>query len=331
VSERRKPGEFELIERYFAPLSADQPGAFGLTDDAAVLEMAAGRRLVFSLDTLVAGIHFHEDEPAETTAAKLLRVNLSDLAAMGAVPLAYTLSTALPEKVDSDWLEGFARGLAADQETFRITMVGGDTVSTPGPLILTLAILGTVGEEGELRRSAAEPGDTVYVSGTIGDGALGLMARRGDLEAVGREEREFLVERYRRPEPRLALGQRLIGPAHAAIDISDGLVADLGHVCRASSVDATIDAPRLPLSPAARAALAAEPQLIARIMTGGDDYELLFTAPPRARAAVEALSGETGVAVTAIGEIVDSGTGVVRVLDANGRELTFERPGYRHF
>ena len=331
MSEIRKSGEFELIERYFAPLSADQPGAFGLTDDAAVLEIAAGRRLVFSLDTLVAGVHFLEDEPAETTAAKLLRVNLSDLAAMGAVPLAYGLSTALPEQVDNDWLEGFARGLAADQEVFRITMVGGDTVATPGPLTLTLAALGTVGEGGELRRAAAEAGDTVYVSGTIGDGALGLLARQGKLETVTPEERAFLVERYRRPEPRLALGQRLIGLAHAAIDVSDGLVADLGHVCRASGVDATIDAPRLPLSPAARAALEADPRLIGRILTGGDDYELLFTAPPRARAAVAALSGEAGVAVTAIGEIAGSGPGVVRVVDADGRGLTFERPGYRHF
>ncbi len=331
MSERRKPGEFELIEKYFAPLSADQPGAFALTDDAAVLEIAAGRRLVFSIDTLVAGVHFLEDEPAETTAAKLLRVNLSDLAAMGAVPLAYALSTALPENVDSGWLEGFARGLAADQEVFQITLVGGDTVATPGPLTLTLAALGTIGEGGELRRAAAEPGDTVYVSGTIGDGALGLMAQGGELETVTPQERAFLVERYRRPEPRLALGQRLVGLAHAAIDVSDGLVADLGHVCRASGVDATIDAPRLPLSPAARAALEAEPRLIERILTGGDDYELLFTAPPRARAAVMALSDESGIAVTAIGEIADSGAGAVCVVDANGRELAFKRPGYRHF
>jgi len=331
VGEIRKPGEFELIERYFAPLSADQPGALGLADDAAVLEIAAGRRLVFSLDTLIAGVHFLEDEPAETIAAKLLRVNLSDLAAMGAVPLAYGLSTALPKKVDNDWLEGFARGLAADQETFQITLVGGDTVGTPGPLTLTLAVLGTVGEGGELRRAAAEPGDTIYVSGTIGDGALGLLARRGELGTVTPEERTFLVERYRRPEPRVALGQRLVGLVHAVIDVSDGLVADLGHVCRASGVNATIDAPRLPLSAPARAALEAEPRLIGHILTGGDDYELLFTAPPLARAAVAALSGEAGVAVTAIGKISGSGKGVVRVLDASDQEFTFEQPGYRHF
>jgi thiamine-monophosphate kinase len=331
VSERRKPGEFELIERYFAPLSASQPGAFGLTDDAAVLEISAGRRLVFSMDTLVAGVHFPEDEPAETTAAKLLRVNLSDLAAMGAVPLAYTLSTALPESVDSGWLEGFARGLAADQEVFRITMVGGDTVATPGPLTLTLAALGTVGEGSELRRATAQPGDIVYVSGTIGDGALGLLARRGELETVAPDERSFLVERYRRPEPRLELGQRLIGLAHTAIDVSDGLLADLGHVCRASGVDATIDVPRVPLSPAARGALRADPRLIGRILTGGDDYELLFTAPPRVHAAMATLSGEAGVAVTAIGEIAGSGAGVVRVLNTEGGEITFERPGYSHF
>ena len=281
------------------------------------------------MDTLVAGVHFPEDEPAETTAAKLLRVNLSDLAAMGAVPLAYTLSTALPESVDSGWLEGFARGLAADQEVFRITMVGGDTVATPGPL--TLAALGTVGEGSELRRATAQPGDIVYVSGTIGDGALGLLARRGELETVAPDERSFLVERYRRPEPRLELGQRLIGLAHTAIDVSDGLLADLGHVCRASGVDATIDVPRVPLSPAARGALRADPRLIGRILTGGDDYELLFTAPPRVHAAMATLSGEAGVAVTAIGEIAGSGAGVVRVLNTEGGEITFERPGYSHF
>lgn len=330
MSEATKPGEFELIERYFAPLAASSAGALGLTDDAAVLELAAGKHLVMTMDTMVAGVHFLDGEPAEDTAAKLLRVNLSDLAAMGAVPLGYTLSTALPAGVEEGWIAGFSRGLAADQERYGIVLLGGDMVATPGPTTLTVAALGTVAKGAALRRSAAEPGDAVYVSGTIGDGALGLMAERDALGGLAREHAHALIQRYHRPEPRLALGQRLVGLAHGVIDISDGLIADLGHVCATSGVAATIDADRVPLSAAARAALAADERLLARVLTGGDDYELLFTAPPQAGAALERISAEAGVAVTVIG-IVAAGAGTVRINGADGRPLRFQETGYRHF
>ena len=271
MGRQRKNREFELIARHFAPLSAAEPGAFALTDDAAVLAIEPGRRLVVTTDTMVAGVHFLPENPAGAVAAKLLRVNLSDLAAMGAKPLAYTLSAALPENMEDGWLERFAQALAADQASFQVTLIGGDTVATPGPLTLTLCALGTVAEGRELRRSGARPGDVVYVSGTIGDAALGLAALRGELPGLAPELRQALGERYLRPQPRVALGQRLSGLAHAAVDISDGLVADLGHICAASGTGATVEAPRIPLSPAGRAVLEADAERMTTVLAGGDD------------------------------------------------------------
>lgn len=326
----RRPGEFELIERYFAPLTRGAAGAFGLTDDAAVLEIEPGRRLVITMDTMVAGVHFLEGEAAEDTAAKLLRVNLSDLAAMGAVPLGYTLSTALPAGVDEGWIAGFARGLAADQERYGIILVGGDMVAMPGPTTLSVAALGTVAAGTELRRAGARPGDVVYVSGTIGDGALGLIAEQGGLVDLAPHHESALRERYHRPEPRLALGQRLVGVARGAIDISDGLIADLAHVCETSGVAATVEAARVPLSAATRAALDAEAGLFPRVLTGGDDYELLFTAPADAGALLARIAAESGVALTAIGGITP-GAGTVTVTGADGQPLRFSETGYRHF
>ncbi|MFQ5953841.1 MAG: thiamine-phosphate kinase [Kiloniellales bacterium] len=319
-------GEFERIARFFAPLAGDWPGALGLIDDAALVDLAAGRTLVVTADALVAGVHYPADEAADLVAARLVRVNLSDLAAMGARPLAYLITLALPAEIDDEWLQRFAGGLKREQAAYHITLIGGDSVATPGPTCLSLTALGSVPEGRALRRDGAQAGDLVLVSGSIGDAALGLIALKGDLDGVGAKHRAQLVDRYRLPRPRVALGERLVGLAHAALDVSDGLVADLAHICTASGVGAVIEADRLPLSPAARAALPAVG--LAPVLGGGDDYELLFTIAPGNGGRVAELARSLDLALTEIGRI-RAGTGVT-VVDRDGREIPVPRPGYRH-
>ncbi len=331
---QHRPGEFELIARLFAPLARGFAGAYGLTDDVAYLALAgglvrAGEELVLKTDALVAGVHFLTDDPAKLVAQKLLRVNLSDLAAKGARPLVYTLAMMLPAELDYGWLRRFAAGLAADQEEFGIRLAGGDTDATPGPLTLSLTAIGAIPAGKRLLRSAARRGDGIFVSGTIGDAALGLKAIRGELGALAAAARRFLAGRYRLPQPRLALGRRLYGLAHATMDISDGLVGDLQHICAASRVGAALEAAAVPLSPAARAALASDGGLVESVLAGGDDYELLFTAPPAAETALARLGRRLGLPLTRIGRI-GRGAGV-RVLDEAGREVKLARTGYRHF
>jgi thiamine-monophosphate kinase len=322
-------GEFELIERYFRPLAEGHAGALGLADDAALLDVAAGSRLVATTDTLVAGIHFLESDPPGLVAQKLLRVNLSDLAAMGAQPLAYLLSVALSEDAGAEWLARFCRGLKADQDEFRLSLIGGDTVATPGPLTLTLTAMGEAPAGQELRRSGARPGDTVFVSGTLGDAALGLMALGGTLGALHGDLARHLIDRYHLPRPRLKLGVRLRGLAHAALDVSDGLVGDLAHICTASGVGAVVEWPSVPLSAAARAAVEADPSLVEAVLGGGDDYELLFTAAAGRGDAVAAVATSLDLPLTAVGRVTEEDG--VRVIDADGAEIAVPRPGYRHF
>lgn len=329
MAKRREAGEFEFISAYFGPLAEGHPGALGLADDAALLELEPGQRLVVTTDTIVAGIHFLEDDPPELIARKLLRVNLSDLAAMGAAPIAYLLSVALPRERRAEWLEAFCRGLRADQEEFGLTLIGGDTLATPGPLTLGLTALGEVGHGEELRRSGAQAGDTVFVSGTIGDAVLGLKALRGELDSLQGALREHVVERYHLPRPRLKLGLGLRGIAHAALDVSDGLVGDLAHICAASGVGATLEWPRVPLSEAGKRAVEADPALVPALLGGGDDYELLFTVAPQAHEEIAALGGGLGLPLTAVGHIT-GGRGVA-VVDAKGAEIEIEQLGYRHF
>ena len=331
MTTRRRAGEFEIIARHFAPLAAGLPGALGLLDDACVLTLPEGRALVATADGLVAGVHFRPQDRPEDVAAKSLRVNLSDLAAMGAEPLVYLVVLALDAAADDAWIEGFARGLAEDQRRYGIALAGGDTVATPGPLSVTITALGTVARERELRRSGAQPGDKIYVSGTVGDAALGLLALNGRLAGGDGGSFQPLVERYLRPEPRLKLGAALVGLAHAAADVSDGLVADLGHICDASGLGAEIEAARVPLSPATRALVAREPGLIETALTGGDDYELVVTAAAEDAAALAAVAERVGVPLTAIGRMVEAGAGRVRVLAEDGRELALASTGYRHF
>lgn len=332
------PDEFRLIARWFAPLAAAAPGAFGLTDDGATLAVPAGRSLVVTTDMLVAGVHFLADDPADGVGVKALSVNLSDLAAMGAEPTAYLLSIALPsawrEEALTEWLESFTAGLAEVQRTFRTTLIGGDTVSTQGPLCVAVTAFGAVESGRELRRSGARPGDTVFVSGTIGDGIIGLREltgkRFGPLEPGSAEE---VIERFRRPKPRLALGRRLVGVASACADVSDGLVADLAHICETSGVAATVEAVRIPLSAAGRSILIRDPSLLPALVTGGDDYELVFTAPGERADAIFAAATEAGVSVSAIGRIVtrDSTDAPVTVVGRNGEALDVGPGGWRHF
>jgi thiamine-monophosphate kinase len=325
-------GEFDLIARYFAPLAAGHAGSFGLTDDAAVIDPPAGCRLVTTLDTIVAGVHYLPDDPPDTVARKLLRVNLSDLAAMGAAPYGYLLSLALSKAAEESWVAGFAEGLAADQAHYGLGLLGGDTTSTPGPTTLSLTALGTLPAGADpLRRQGARAGQAVYVSGTIGDAALGLQLLLGELTAADDSDRAALAERYRLPHPRLALGQALQGRglACAALDVSDGLVADLAHLCAASGVAAEVDAAAVPLSGAAQRLVEGDRALLETALTGGDDYELVFAAPDAAAGDLAQVARTLDLPLTRIGRLVE-GAGV-RVLDAEGAEIAVAQPGWTHF
>jgi thiamine-monophosphate kinase len=318
------PREFALIARHFRPLAGD--GALDLSDDAALLTPPAGQQLVLAADALVEGVHFLPDDPPGMIARKLLRVNLSDLAAMGAAPLGYLMTTAFTRGMADSWIADFVAGLAEDQQRFGISVLGGDTVATPGPACFSLTIIGVVPPGKALHRRGARIGDDVWVSGSIGDGALGLRVLQGSLAA---DAEGHLARRYHLPEPRLALGQALRGVARAAMDVSDGLVQDLGHLCRAAGCGAEIIADAVPLSPAARAALAAEAALLTLILTGGDDYELLFAAAPEDADAVRAASVKAGVPVARLGRFV-AGDGV-EVRDGSGAAITLPRGGWSHF
>jgi len=321
------PDEFELIRRFFAPLAG--PGGLGLKDDAAVLDLPAGHSLVATTDALVAGVHFLADDPPDLVARKMLRVNLSDLAAMGASPLGYLMVTAFPDDIGVEWLERFVVGLATDQAEYGVSLLGGDTTSTPGPLTLAVTALGAVEQGCALLRSGAKEGDLVYVSGTLGDGAFGLKVLRGAGGSLSASEREQLIDRYRLPRPRLGLGRRLVRLAHAAIDVSDGLIADLGHVAETSGLAALVEAERLPLSPPARALIGAGEASLVEAATGGDDYELLFTVPASTAKTIERLADELALPLTRIGRM-EAGQGV-RLLDARSVTISVGAGGYRHF
>ena len=318
------PAEFSLIYKHFRPLAG--PGALDLGDDAAVFTPPRGREMVIAADAMVEGVHFLPDDPPGLIARKLLRTNLSDLAAMGATPFGYLLTVSVRRDTPDAWFAGFAAGLAADQAEFAIALLGGDTTSTPGPTSLSLTILGTVAPGTALRRTGARPGDGVWVTGTIGDGALGLLAATGRLADAG----GYLAGRYRLPQPRVALGLRLSGIATAAMDVSDGLVQDLGHLCRGAGVSATIEAALVPLSAAARGAVTAEPCLLARCLAGGDDYELLLAVPESHAAALREAAAACGVAVTRIGAFA-AGAAEVVVTGVDGQPMPLAARGWSHF
>lgn len=319
-------GEFELIRSVFRPLAAGQPGALNLTDDAACLTSPPGHDIVLTADAIVAGVHFLPEDPAEDVGVKLLGVNLSDLAAMGADPLGYLITTNWSKPIDAEWIEAFAKGLGTSQSEHGIGLLGGDTVSSRGPMTLSLTAVGAVPHGQALKRSGARHGDVIYVSGTIGDAALGLALLKGEIEAAA-GRREFLIERYRRPRPRLSLGRALRGLATACIDVSDGLLADLGHILETSSVGADIELTAVPLSAGDAGEIGVADRIDA--VTGGDDYELLFTVPPSQAQSVAQAAMASGVPITAIGKIT-TGTGAT-LHDANGKVISARRAGFQHF
>lgn len=322
-------GEFELIAKVLAPLAAGAPGAFGLRNDAAVLQPGPGEELVVTLDTLVEGVHFLPEDAPDLVARKALRVNVSDLAAMGARPIGYLLSTAWSARIDDAWVERFAAGLKQDQEAFGIHLLGGDTVKTPGPLTLSVTAFGGLPAGSALTRSGARAGDLLYVSGRIGDAALGLLALRGSLRFLPLAQQQELEVAYRLPQPRVALGQALPGLASSCLDVSDGLLADVAHLAEESGLAVTLDAAAVPLSGAAQAALAEDPELLALVLSGGDDYELAFSIAPPREAEVTALARKLELPLTRIGRF-EAGKGI-RVLDREGRELDLHGRGWTHF
>jgi len=314
--------EFSLIATYFRNLGP-RSALLGVGDDCALIQLAASETLAVTTDTLVAGIHFPLVQDPQLLARRCLRVNLSDLAAMGAEPRWFQLALTLPA-ADPDWLEAFSAGLAADALSFGCELTGGDT--TRGPLTITLTMMGVLPRGQALLRSGAIPGDGIFVTGNLGD-SRGALAVLDAPPAHSSAAAATLVERYWLPEPLLTMGQRLRTIASAAIDISDGLLADLGHICERSGVAAEVTVDYLPIS-TALAAIAGE-QAAAWALTGGDDYELCFTAPADQADTVVAIGRDLGVQVTAVGRIT-AGTGV-RCVNAAGGDYKIHERGYTHF
>jgi thiamine-monophosphate kinase len=324
-------GEDSLIARYFKPLATDA-GAFGLEDDAAVLK-ARGDDIVVTTDAIVEGVHFLPDDPPDTIARKALRVNLSDVAAKGAAPAGFVLTLAL-RSVDEAWLAAFARGLGEDARSFGCPLLGGDTVSTPGPLTISITVFGRLPEGKIVHRSGAKPGDRVMVTGTIGDAALGLDILKGGPVAAALMSdptaRELLVSRYRVPQPRNDLADAVRTYASASMDVSDGLAGDLTKLCAASGVSADIDALLVPMSVAAAGLVGRGVVGLERLIAGGDDYEILCTVPQAQLADFTQAAGRAGVAVTAIG-MVTAENHPPRFLDADGKAIALGRLSYSHF
>ena len=326
-----RSGEERLIERYFRPL-ATAPSAFGLGDDAAALTPPAGCDLVLTTDGVIAGVHFLPGDAPQSIARKALRMNLSDLAAKGATPVGFLLSIALPTNTPESWIAAFAEGLGQDISRYGCPLLGGDTDRTPGPLSVSITAFGTVPHGTMVRRATAKLGDIIAVTGTIGDAALGVLIRRdADLAKQWRlssAANDHLQKRYLLPQPRNALAEALRTHASAAMDVSDGLAGDLAKLCRASGLAAEVDVSAVPLSEAARAALSADAKLIERILTGGDDYEIVLTLPAAQLGAFRTAAENAGVPVAKIGQVT-SGQGV-RFL-REGKVLSFTQPSYSHF
>jgi thiamine-monophosphate kinase len=317
--------EFQIIADIFAPL-ATSAGAFGLTDDAAAIAARPGFDLVVTTDQLAEGTDFFAFDPADGVAQKSLRVNLSDLAAKGAVPEFYLLALSLPHSMTMEWLGVFAAGLARDQQRFGVSLLGGDTSRGEGPLSITVTAFGFVPQGKMLRRCGARPGDHVYVTGQIGDSGGGLAIFKRETHALNEAQRDQLIGRYRLPQPPVTFGPQLRDLASASVDVSDGLLADLGHIASASSVGIVVDAEAIPRSAALRTFWGDGIEAIVRAATAGDDYQIAFTADPAREQDIRAAAGD--VSVTCIGKVV-AGQGVE--LHHKGQSVPVSRLGYRHF
>ncbi|MGK0499069.1 MAG: thiamine-monophosphate kinase [Oceanicoccus sp.] len=342
MSSRDSLTEFKLIAQFFANIgptsisppvtarsSANAVGssvALSVGDDCAVLNVEVGKQLVLSIDTLVADRHFPSNASPYDIARRALAVSVSDLAAMGATPLAFTLALTLPQ-VNTDWLQPFSDGLDAAAKEFDIALIGGDT--TAGPLTITLQVHGTVTSGNALRRSTAQAGDSIFVTGSLGDAAAALALIEQRLSA-NKQQQQFLLSRYYQPTIHLGFAQAITGIATAAIDISDGLLADLGHIATASDLSALINSAALPLSPTLQELVTLD-QAVEYAACGGDDYELCFTAPAKCRQQILACAERFSVPVTELGQMVVAGNEAVFCLDSLGESLVFNQQGYQHF
>jgi len=314
--------EFDLIARHFTRPAAN--AVLGVGDDCALVDVSNGMDLAVSTDTMVSGTHFFPDVDPENLGHKALAVNLSDMAAMGALPYWATLALTLPN-VNHDWLAAFAKGFFDLAQEFEVSLIGGDT--TRGPLTLTVTIMGEVPAGAALRRSGAKPGNDIWVSGNIGDAALAVAHRHGRVVLDAADYREAVMRLYE-PTPRVALGQALRGLATATIDVSDGLLADLSHICRLSGVGAMVELPLVPVSSIGARHLAT-PEGRSAIVAGGDDYELCFTAHPNSRESIQDLSEVLGIPLSRVGQI-KRGKGVT-LLGADAKPVKVDGRGYDHF
>lgn len=324
-------GEFDIIAKYFAPLAADCKGAFELGDDVASLSSIDA---IVTKDLLVEGVHFRARDALSAVAKKALRVNLSDLAAKGARPVGYLLGCVWPLGVKEEAIAEFAAGLREDQDLYKIALMGGDTtahLAKGAPLTISVTMIGTNGSAGMIRRSGAKLGDDIYISGTIGDAGLGLAALSGEIK-ISAAHKSYLAGRYQLPSPRVSLGGALGGHASASIDVSDGLIADAGHIAEQSKVAIDLMADKIPLSDAARSWLQKEADsdaAFARLASFGDDYEILFTAPASRRRSIEMASQVTKTPVARIGTVA-KGKGV-RLLNSSGAPIGITKAGFDHF
>ncbi|MBA1157264.1 thiamine-phosphate kinase [Microvirga mediterraneensis] len=329
MSSRERPGEDGLIARYFAPIAGE--GGLGLTDDAARITPEPGHDIVLTVDALVERVHFMPEDAPGSIARKALAVNVSDLAAKGADPAGFLLSLALPENWTEDWLAAFAAGLGEAARDFACPLLGGDTVKTAGPLTLSVTALGEVPTGRMVRRTSAQVGDLICVTGTIGDAALGLRLRSEPAwaETLSPDERAHLADRYLHPRPRHRLAAALRDHAGAAMDVSDGLAGDLAKMMRASGTSALIDADQVPLSGAAAKAIQGSPELRDLALTGGDDYEILCTVPEMNLDRFRKEADRVGITLSVIGRVVSGHD--LSVFRMNGRERRYDVGSYQHF
>lgn len=314
--------EFDLIHQYFEPLTAGVPGARGLLDDAATISPSKGCELVVTMDTVVAGVHYLADEKPINIVAKLMGSNLSDLAAMGATPRGFTLSCAWPKDIHGDDIQAFAHAMGDWVQAYSFPLLGGDTVKTDGNAVFTVSAFGETPTGQAISRNGAKIGDNVFVTGTIGDGALGLLVAQNKFLDISDDDNAYLADRYRVPQPRISVGKSLVGQANACIDISDGLIQDLGHVSQTSNARIELELSAIPLSSAAKSLIESDPEMMSLILSGGDDYELAFTSantPPT-----------SDIPITRIGSVVTGEPGVI-VKTSDGSLVEIAKSGYNHF
>lgn len=325
-----RPDEFDLIAKYFAPLSGE--GAFGLLDDAAILSIPDGKKLVVTQDALAAGIHFFADDLPRLIAKKALRVNISDLVAKGAVPFAYSLALGLDENWTEKWIAAFTKGLAEDQAGFEMVLTGGDTYRSPGGTTISITAFGLIDEGDYTSRLGAGVGDGIFVTGKIGDAALGLTIKQGEIDSriLGKHEKSFLLDRYLLPQPTSMMASVIAEFASASMDISDGLIGDLQKLCKASNVGAEISVASIPTSSPVGKIIQILPEHLQTALAGGDDYELLFTVPQNQITEFLAATYLMPISLSKIGVVKDAKDSVV-LIDNDGSQVSFENTSYKHF